>query len=491
MKTVLILPRGRRLSALFGRLAKELGQEYRVIVVFRAWRQHSAHDPADWTGIDNLTFYDLRTETRTRVKDDVRVCAGKIEKELELSVYRSASNYFLYRRFAKDYFGGWAGFYDSEREFFEEFVASHSLMSEIFDRHRPDLVFCETPDFVSHRVAQAVAFKRGVFTLGLMFNNVFGNALMNFTYGCNYRNPVMEFFYKNPGEISRECWQKADSLLSKLADSQIHEAEYIQDYKDGIAGSGSTLAAIQRAVRRISTLSDFEEARSIALRSAAAVRNRRWLDRNLKRELPRGEYILLSLHYQPEASTCLAAPRWVDQDKIVEQLAINAPSDIRIAVKENPRKYGLRGRRYYSRLRDFGNVDLIHPLTSNDQLIRNAAAVVSITGTVGVEGIALGKKVGILGRPAYDVYEGVRKLDHPEEIFAHLRDPNWNPGAMIEPRRQFLAALAESVFSFGQPESGPWPPPDLGGPNLARAIRSFLTFLDRTAFKPDRLPATL
>jgi Capsule polysaccharide biosynthesis protein len=492
MKTVLILSRGRRLSATFGRLAKELGKEHRIIVVFRVWKEHTAHDPADWAYVDNLISYHLRQETKVRAKGDLRLRAAGIEKQIGLSAYQSASNYLLYRRFAKDYFGNWTGLYDTEQEILEEFVASYSLISEIFELHRPDLVFCETPDLVSHRVTQTIALQHGVFTLGLAFNNLFGDGLASFTFGCNYRSPVLEYFYRNSGDISQAALRKADELMAKLADGQVHDAGYIREYKKNIGGRIVGAGLLKRIVGRTLAVVKIGELYLIAKRAISVLRNRRWLNRHLKQSIPDGSYILVSLHYQPEASTCLAAPRWIDQDKIIEQLAINAPCGIRIAVKENPRKFGMRGRKYYSRLRDMTNVDLVHPLVDNGALIGNASAILSITGTVGMEGIALGKKVAILGRPSYDIYEGSRKIDYPEEIFAHLADQSWNPAAMIEQRRSFLAAMAEATFIFGRPQNGnPWPRPEDAGPNLARAINGFLALLDRTAFRPDQLCPTL
>ncbi|HVV60642.1 MAG TPA: hypothetical protein VHD14_02685 [Pseudolabrys sp.] len=490
MKTVLIFSRGARLSATFGHLARELGKKHRVIVVFRIWNEATAHDPADWAGIDNLVSYDLRAETKARATGELEARAQEIERKIDLTAYQSAANYLLYRRFSEDYFGAWTGLYDSEQEILEEYVGSHSLIAEIFEKHGPDLVFCETPDLISHRVAQAVALKHGVFTLGFMFNNLFGDGLLNFTFGCNYRNPVLEYFYRNGGEVSDDARAKADALAEKLSRGQVHEAGYIREYKQTIGGRRA--GALRRIGRRVSLALNVGELAIAGKRAVWAARNKRWLNRHLKREIPTQPYILVSLHYQPEASTCLAAPRWVDQDKIVEQLAINAPAGIRIAVKENPRKFGLRGKRYFAPLEEFGNVDLLHPLVPNEKLIRNASAILAITGTVGIEGIALGKKVGILGRPSYDVFEGARKLDAPEEIFTHLADPSWNPEAMHDERRAFLAAMAEATFVFGKPQKGdPWPRPDDAGPNLAHALDGFLAFIDRTKIKPSQLSPAL
>jgi Capsule polysaccharide biosynthesis protein len=491
MKTIVILSRGARLSALFGRVARELGRTHRIIVVFRVWNEATADDPKDWVGIDNLISYNLRDEMRKRATGDLSARASQIEKEIGLSVYRSASNYLLYRRFSKEYFGAWNGLYDSEQEILHEFVGSHSLMTEIIDRHQPDVMFSETPDVVAHRVAQATAFRRGIFTLGLAFNNLFGDGIVNFTMGCNRRNPLLEYYYRNPEEVSAASWKATDALMARLAVDGVRNAKYIKDYLRDIDHRRYTRNA-SRFFRRL--LSSRNLAEVVAQLKAAVARllNKRWLDRHLKRELPSAPYVLVLLHYQPEASTCMAASRWVDQDRMIEQLAINAPMGIRIAVKENPRGFGWRGYEYYSRLLDLKNVFLVHPLVSNDALIREAAAILSITGTVGMEGIALGKKVAVLGRPAYDIYEGVRKIDNPEEIFDHLVDPGWTPESMVGERRRFFAAVAESSFFLGGPQRGePWPLADEAGPNLARALESFLSVIERAQLRADQVSPAL
>jgi hypothetical protein len=491
MKTVLILSRGARLSAVFGSLTRELSKKHRVVVVFGARRLIIADNPEDWAGIDNLTFYNLDSEIQARATGDLCQRASAIEKEIGLNLYRSASNYLLYRRFAKDYFKYWPDFYETEHELLTEYVGSYSLMSDIFDRYRPDLVFCETPDLIAHRVAQAVAYRRGIFCLGTGFNNLFGDGIVNFTFGCNRRNPWFEYFYGHQDELSAESWKAADDLMARLAAGRLHDANYVDDHKQSIEG-GSAVGNIMRVKRHLNASLSIAERFAQLRRLVASYFNKRWLNRHLQHSLPTQPYILVSLHYQPEASTCMVAPTWVDQDYVVEQAAINAPCGIRIAVKENPKKFGLRGKAYYSRLADLTNVELIHPLVSNDMLIRNAAAVLSIAGTVGMEAIALGKKTAILGRPSYDIYEEARKIDHPADIFEHLADPSWNPESSVERRRRFLAAVAQSTFYIGPPQKAtPWPRGEVAGPNYAHALDKFLRFVERTNFHVGSVNATL
>ena len=82
-------------------------------------------------------------------------------------------------------------------------------------------------------------------------------------------------------------------------------------------------------------------------------------------------------------------------------IAINAPSGLKIVVKEHPRGYGSRGAAFFGPLPNLPPVILCHPSVDSMRLISHAEAVVAISGTAGLEGILLDKRVGVLGRPFY------------------------------------------------------------------------------------------
>lgn len=489
MKTVLLLSRGQRLSPIFADIARKLTGRCRIVAVLGSWSGAAAeHEIADWAGIDGVVRYDLLAEIKARVGGNLAERAADIEKEIGLPLYRSGSSYLLYRRFCKAYFGSWMGFYDTEQEMLEEFVGAHDLVMEIYDRYAPDLAFCEGPDLISHRVAQAVGHRRGTFTLGNAWNNLFGDGIAYFTYGCNRRNPRLEYYHRHPGEITQRGWDMANALIGRLANGGIHDAHYMQFHKKALSERPPLAARIVRNWRKLASLKFIPE----LFRSARVNKNRRWLEQNMIRELPRDPYIVVPLHFQPEASTAMVASRWVDQDRVVEQLAVNAPRGIRIIVKENAKGFGLRGETYFGPLTDLANVDLIHPTVSNDALLRNAAAIFAIAGTAGMEGIAMGKKVAILDRPSYDQYEGARRLNYPEEIFDHLADPAWRPEDMHDERRRFLAAMAESCFYLGRPQAHiPWPQAEEAGGNYADALLAFLDLQERSGLRPQDIPVRL
>jgi hypothetical protein len=109
-----------------------------------------------------------------------------------------------------------------------------------------------------------------------------------------------------------------------------------------------------------------------------------------------------------------------------------------------------------------------------------------------MEGIAFGKKVAILGRPSYDIYRGARVIGSPEEIFDHVADSSWQPEAMADERRAFLAALSASTFFLGHPQAiNPWPRAEEAGLNYARALDRFLIWADRQKPSVAQLGAAL
>jgi hypothetical protein len=100
--------------------------------------------------------------------------------------------------------------------------------------------------------------------------------------------------------------------------------------------------------------------------------------------------------------------------------------------------------------------------------------------------------VAVLGSPSYELYNGVRKIFYPEEIFAHLADEEWRPETLLDQRREFLGALAESCFFLGPSNKGdPWPLPKHAGPSLAQAIEKFMALIERSDFRPSDILAVL
>ena len=113
------------------------------------------------------------------------------------------------------------------------------------------------------------------------------------------------------------------------------------------------------------------------------------------------KYVYFPLHVQPEMSTMTFAPFYLDQLSILENLSKSLPVDYRLVVKEHPSMLGRRAGEYYDRIKALSNVRFVNPLTDSFEITKNAAAIFTITGTVGLEGLIMKKPVIVLGSTYY------------------------------------------------------------------------------------------
>jgi hypothetical protein len=100
------------------------------------------------------------------------------------------------------------------------------------------------------------------------------------------------------------------------------------------------------------------------------------------------QYVLYPLHFQPEASTLVQAPMYLDQLALVQDIARSLPAGHRLYVKEHLSSRGRRPLAYYEQLRSIPSVRLLGPDENTWDLIHNASAVAVITGTMGWEAMS-------------------------------------------------------------------------------------------------------
>lgn len=458
---------------MFRATAMELARDFRIVVVMFDRAEH-----AIWRDAPGILFVDLSSEIKAEVvRHETRLAerTREIEGRIGVPLYKAASNYLLYRRFAREYFGSWPPFYDSERHMMEEYVGSYGVLSRILDEHRPVLVLHEAIDLITTFMALALAYQRQIFNLGLILAPGMGDGSMIMYYGLRRQNFVCHYLVRNSHLIADESRLRARALLAKSRNDGLPSVSHVERRRSALASPLRSMPQLLKAgaARRPWLL--FER-----------LRNWRWLQHHLRHDMPEKPFILFLMHLQPEASTTSQASRWVDQERIVEQIAVNAPQGISIVVKENPQCFGWRGERYYGALAALENVHLVHPLVSTPDLLRRATALVTITGSAGLESILLGTRVAVLGRPFYIDAPGVRPLDYPEQVFSELADPSWQSPTQADVET-FAAAYLQSIHDLGEVRSGEkWPAPGIIGPRFAKAVRQTLNFIDAHHLKPQQ-----
>lgn len=99
--------------------------------------------------------------------------------------------------------------------------------------------------------------------------------------------------------------------------------------------------------------------------------------------VPGEKYVYFPLHYQPEASSNpLDGGFYSDQILVLNILSRSLPEDVCIYVKNHPEQLApMRSREYYSDMHEIDKVKFIKMECSTYDLIKNAFAVASLTGT--------------------------------------------------------------------------------------------------------------
>jgi len=117
--------------------------------------------------------------------------------------------------------------------------------------------------------------------------------------------------------------------------------------------------------------------------------------------VPDEKYVYFPLHLQPEATTMLLAPFYLNQLSVIENLSKAIPVGYRLVIKEHPNMLGARPMSFYRRLKHLPNVRLIHPFENGFEVVKHAALIFTLTGTAGLEGLLMKKPVIVLGETYY------------------------------------------------------------------------------------------
>lgn len=159
-------------------------------------------------------------------------------------------------------------------------------------------------------------------------------------------------------------------------------------------------------------------------------------------------YIYYPLHLNPEASTMILAPNFVNQLTVVEALAKNIPLTHKLYVKEHPSMIGRRPHGFYETIKKYPNVRLISSAENSLNLTRYADLVTVITGTAGWEAILMGKPVLTFGESYYTALGASQKCSDLDLLGDQIHRLIFDKTDQVEESRilLFLTALFECSF---------------------------------------------
>lgn len=135
------------------------------------------------------------------------------------------------------------------------------------------------------------------------------------------------------------------------------------------------------------------------------------IDKNKKEK-----FLVVPLHYQPEASTLTYAQEYLDQFEHIKKLSQVIPINYFLYVKEHPSMFIKRNIKEYNKIKTLHNVRLISPFEDQLELLKNSKGVITLTNTTGYEAILYKKPVYLFGKVFYQEYDYINKIQNYSEL---------------------------------------------------------------------------
>jgi hypothetical protein len=362
----------------------------------------------------------------------------------------------------------------SEQWCIERTVRHFVALERVFGEAQPDVVVPEVGSETMRTVAHLVGRDRGA-TVFFLFYTIFPQPLR--LYADDYHKPIVP-----------------QAEVRELTPEERDEVEtFIRDF----TSSAKPILAHRRSVLNRKNLRDFARHTVTSLtadRDNEYLRPSKfvtgYLRTNTRRIAARRHYekrdasrpfVYFPLHVTEDFKVKRVIPHCADQEYIVKQVADALPQGYDLVLKEHPVSIGRNPSGMLRRLTQRQNVRLISPYTSSHELIREAAAVIVISSTVGLEALLYGQPVLTMGQPFYSGYGVTLDVDS----FRELREAV--PAVLrFQPDRertlQFLHAAMRSTYE-GAP--GGVDPSDENAARLAASLDEAARNLRAGAAAPE------
>lgn len=127
------------------------------------------------------------------------------------------------------------------------------------------------------------------------------------------------------------------------------------------------------------------------------------------RDLKDTKFIYWPLHFHPEAGTIILGRWFHNQYEILKSLSRVIPSELKILVKEHRGSTGRRPLGFYNEIASLPGVEFVDHSIDTFDLILQSRGVAVITGTAGLEALALNQNVMTFGDVHYNQISSVVK----------------------------------------------------------------------------------
>lgn len=140
-------------------------------------------------------------------------------------------------------------------------------------------------------------------------------------------------------------------------------------------------------------------------------------------------YIYFGMHLQPESPSIPLGDIYGNQYIALKTLSESISNEIKIYVKEHPAQFNYqvlqskyyRDYDFYKKISNLKNVKLIKIDSNNQELIKNAIATSTLTGTIGWESLIIGKPVITFGYAWYNPHPDCYYVNSKKECEKALK----------------------------------------------------------------------
>lgn len=139
-------------------------------------------------------------------------------------------------------------------------------------------------------------------------------------------------------------------------------------------------------------------------------------------QLTPGKYLVYPIHFHPEASTLIQGRHFNDQVRIVEMVSKALPADLTLVVKEHKVNIGRSPLSFYRRFAAFHNVAFVSENTDVYALIDKSIGIVTISSSMGLETMMMGKPVLAFGDVFYTVSKNVIRAQDLTQMRAYIHE---------------------------------------------------------------------
>lgn len=134
-------------------------------------------------------------------------------------------------------------------------------------------------------------------------------------------------------------------------------------------------------------------------------------------------FIYFPLQIDIESTLLIGAPFHTNQIELVKHIVKSLPVGYKLYVKDHPlqNSRGWRSTSYYKQIMNLPNVELLHPSTSPDEIIKKSSLVITIASTAGLEAAFHNKPSIVFADVAYSMLPSVYRLNNIDELPKAIR----------------------------------------------------------------------